>query len=53
MIRRWKGEDPGPKPQQVLPSSTVHQIAGVYGTSLVLQRRITSDLVVIAYFFLL
>jgi hypothetical protein len=53
MIRRWKGEDPGPKPQQVLPSSAVHQIAKVYGTSPILRRRIMSDLVVVAYFFLL
>jgi hypothetical protein len=53
MIRRWKGEDPGPKPQQVLPSSAVHRIAKVYGTSLNLPRRIALDLVVIAYFFLL
>jgi hypothetical protein len=47
MIRRWKGEDPGPKPQQV------HRIAEVYGTSPILRCRITSDLVVVAYFFLL
>jgi hypothetical protein len=53
MIRRWKGEDPGPKPQQALPSSAVHQIAKVYRTSPILQCRITLDLVVIAYFFLL
>jgi hypothetical protein len=26
MIRRWKGEDLGPKPMQALPSSTVHWI---------------------------
>jgi hypothetical protein len=36
MIRRWKGEDPGPKPQQVLPSSAVHQIAEVYEISPIL-----------------
>jgi hypothetical protein len=53
MIRRWKGEDPGPKPQQALPSSAVHQIAEVYGTSPILRCRIMSDPVVIAYFFLL
>jgi hypothetical protein len=53
MIQRMKGEDPGPKPQQALPSSAVHQIAKVYGTSPILQCRITLDLVVIAYFFLL
>jgi hypothetical protein len=53
MIQRWKGEDPGPKPQQVFPSSTVRRITEVYGTSLILRHRITSDLVVIAYFFLL
>jgi hypothetical protein len=49
MIRRWKGEDPGPKPQQVLPL----WIAEVYGTSPILQCCIMLDLVVSAYFFLL
>jgi hypothetical protein len=53
MIRRWKGEDPGPKPQQALPSSVVHWIAKVYRTSPILQHRITSELVDFAYFFLL
>jgi hypothetical protein len=53
MIRRWKGEDPGPKPQQALPSSAVHQIAEVYGTFPILQCHIMLDLVVAAYFFLL
>jgi hypothetical protein len=53
MIQRWKGEDPGPKPLQALASSAVHRIAKVYGTSPILRCHITSDLVVIAYFFLL
>jgi hypothetical protein len=53
MIRRWKVEDPAPRPQQALPSSTIHTIAMTYGNSLSLKRRVTADLVVVAYFFLL
>jgi hypothetical protein len=53
MIRRWKAEDPAPRPQQALPSSTIHMIAMTYGNSLSLKRWVTADLVVVAYFFLL
>jgi hypothetical protein len=53
MICRWKVEDPAPRPQQALPSSTIHMIATTYGNSLSLKRRVTADLVMVAYFFLL
>jgi hypothetical protein len=53
MIHRWKAEDPAPRPQQALPSSTIHTIAMTYGNSLSLKIRVTADLVVVAYFFLL
>jgi hypothetical protein len=54
MIRRWKAEDPAPpRPQQALPSSTIHMIAMTYGNSLSLKRWVTADLVMVAYFFLL
>jgi hypothetical protein len=52
MIRRWKAEDPAPRPQQALPSSTIHTIAMTYRNSLSLKRQVTADLVVVAYFFL-
>jgi hypothetical protein len=38
MIHRWKVEDPAPRPQQALPSSTIHTIATTYGNSLSLKR---------------
>jgi hypothetical protein len=53
MIRRWKAEDPAPRPQQALPSSTIHIIATTYGNLLSLKRQVTADLVMMAYFFLL
>jgi hypothetical protein len=53
MIHRWKTEDPVPRPQQALPSSTIHMITTTYGNLLSLKRRVTADLVMVAYFFLL
>jgi hypothetical protein len=53
MIRRWKAEDPVPRPQQALPSSTIHMIAMTCGNSHSLKRQVTADLVMVAYFFLL
>jgi hypothetical protein len=53
MIRRWKPEDPAPRPQQALPSSTIHTIIMTCGNSLSLKRCVTADLVMVAYFFLL
>jgi hypothetical protein len=51
MIRRWKAEDPVPRPQQALKSSTIHRITMTYRNSLSLKRRVTADLVMVAYFF--
>jgi hypothetical protein len=53
MIHRWKAEDPALRPQQALHSSTIHTIAMTYGNSLSFKRRVTADLVMVAYFFLL
>ena len=51
--RRWKDEDPAPKPQQALPNSTVRWIADNYGSSVTKRCRMIADLIVLAYFFLL
>jgi hypothetical protein len=42
-----------PRPQQALPSSTIHTIAMTYGNLHSLKRQVTADLVMVAYFFLL
>jgi hypothetical protein len=46
-------EDPAPRPQQALPSSTIWLIADVYGKSQYKKQRVTADLIITAYFFLL
>ena len=51
--RRWKDEDPAPRPQQALPNSTVRWIADNYGGSICKRLRMIADLIVLAYFFLL
>jgi hypothetical protein len=53
MIHRWKVEDPAPRPQQALPCSTIHTIPTTYWNLLSLKKRVTADLVAVAYFFLL
>jgi len=53
VFRRWKDEDPAPKPQQALPNSTVRWIADNYGVSISKRLRMVADLIVMAYFFLL
>jgi hypothetical protein len=50
---QWKMEDPAPRPQQALPSSTIRLIADVYGKSQYKKQRVTADLIITAYFFLL
>ena len=52
-LKRWKDEDPAPKPQQALPSSTVRLINTEYRNSSVIKNRAIADLVTTAYFFLL
>lgn len=49
----WKEEDPPPKPQQALPSSTVIWIATQYALAASKRLRIVGDLIVLAFFFLL
>jgi hypothetical protein len=53
ILRQWKMENPAPRPQQALPSSTIRLIADVYRKSQYKKQRVTADLIVTAYFFLL
>jgi hypothetical protein len=46
-------KDPAPRPQQALPSSTIRLIADMYGKSQYKKQRVTADLIITAYFFLL
>ena len=52
-IRRCKSLDPAPQPQQALPSSTILWIAQYLGTSTSKRIRVASDLIILAFFFLL
>jgi len=50
---RYTKEDPAPRPQLALPSSTILWIAINYGRHAVTRMRTIGDLVVLAFFFLL
>jgi hypothetical protein len=52
-LAKWKEEDPPPKPQQALPSSTVQWISHQYAQAATKRMRIVGDLIVLAFFFLL
>jgi len=52
-LARWAQEDPAPRPQHALPSSTVRLISDSFHNSLQQRNHVVADLVTVAYFFLL
>ena len=52
-LKKWKDEDPAAQPQQALPSSTVRLVSQEYRNSKAARNRVISELVTVAYFFLL
>ena len=53
LCKRYKTEDPPPRPQMAVPSALIYHIAASFATSTIRKLHITGNLIIMAFFFLL